>query len=85
MPMDQQITPAGDPETYRIRVYGHVDPRSAGFWHGMSITSEEDAEGRTISTLTGRLADQAVLAGVLNSLYDLGYALLSVECPIQQE
>jgi len=33
-----------------------------------------------VTILMGRLIDQAALIGVINSLYDLGCPLLSVEC-----
>jgi hypothetical protein len=33
-----------------------------------------------MTILTGAFQDQAELAGVLNTLYDLGLPLLSVEC-----
>ena len=32
-----------------------------------------------MTVLTGRFVDQAALAGVLNTLYDLGFPLLKVE------
>ena len=34
----------------------------------------------TATELTGRLADQAALHGVLTALYELGLPLLSVDC-----
>ncbi len=46
----------------------------------MEIAQEESADGLTISTLTGVLPDQASLARILGMLYDLGFALLSLEC-----
>jgi hypothetical protein len=85
MPFDQQATPAGDTARYRIRVYGYLDAQGSRFWSGMVITQEEDADGLDISTLDGALSDQAALANVLNTLYDLGFALLSVECLSQQD
>jgi hypothetical protein len=39
----------------------------------------EQAEGAREITLVGRLADQAALFGVLNTLYGLHLPLLSVE------
>lgn len=35
--------------------------------------------GRSITTLSGPLIDQAALLGVINTLYDLHLTLLSVE------
>lgn len=45
---------------------------------GMAITHKLEAEP-ALSILTGELADQAALAGVLDMLYDLQYTLLSAE------
>jgi hypothetical protein len=45
----------------------------------MSIVTDYKMDQPPITILTGRLADQAALTGVLNALHDLGFALLSVE------
>ena len=68
------------PRTYRIRVQGHLDGRSASRWVGMTAAVEDEAADTTVTTLTGTLTDQSALTSVLNVLYDLGFALLSVEC-----
>ncbi|GIK54442.1 MAG: hypothetical protein HND44_05545 [Chloroflexi bacterium] len=44
----------------------------------ISVTGAE--ESAPVTTLTGRLVDQAALLGVLNSVYSLGMPLLSVDC-----
>jgi hypothetical protein len=44
----------------------------------MRIATGRGPDGRVVTVLCG-LADQAALSGVLNSLYDLGFCLLSVE------
>jgi hypothetical protein len=46
---------------------------------GMNITAGSD-ERNLQSTLVGRLPDQSALAGVLNTLYEEQYPVLSVEC-----
>jgi hypothetical protein len=46
---------------------------------GMNITMSNDAD-HAQSTLVGRLPDQAALSGVLNTLYDSQFPVLSVEC-----
>ena len=63
------------PTTYDIRVEGHLDDHWAEWLGGLALT--RNADGTT--TLTGRLADQAQLYGVLAGLRDIGAALLSVE------
>ena len=59
-------------------------PGSAGqatirYLGGMRISSVQRHGGAIVTTLAGELIDQATLMGVLNSLYDMGYALLKVE------
>ena len=48
---------------------------------GLRITdcSQRDQEG-SVTELYGKVRDQAELAGLLNSLYELHQTLLSVEC-----
>lgn len=68
------------PGNYRIRVLGFLDESWSERLCGLRITasSREDQEGPT-TELVGHLRDQAELSGVLNTLYDLHMALVSVE------
>ncbi len=45
----------------------------------LRITARKRADQTTVTTLIGRLRDQAELSGVLNSLYDLHLSILKVE------
>ena len=45
----------------------------------MSITINSRGDQEPVTTLVGTLCDQASLAGVLNSLYEFHFTLLSVE------
>lgn len=66
------------PGTYTIRVQGRLDNSWSDQLSGMRITIS--GAGRyAVTMLTGRLTDQAALFGVLNTLYDLGLPLLSVD------
>jgi hypothetical protein len=65
--------------TYQIRVHGVLDASWSDHLNGMSIVTDYEAGKAPSTILTGRLADQAALTGVLNALHDLGFALLSVE------
>jgi hypothetical protein len=69
------------PGTYRIRVLGFLDERFSERLGGLRIRqgSLKDNEG-SITELVGQVRDQAELAGLLNSLYELNLTLLSVEC-----
>lgn len=55
-----------EPAMYRISILGTLDKNWSDYCGGMTI-------------LTGRLADQCALIGVLNSLHDIGCPILSVE------
>jgi hypothetical protein len=59
---------------YEIRVKGHLGPRWATWFEGMSITALED--GTTV--LRGSLVDQSALHGLLARLRDIGIPLLSL-------
>jgi hypothetical protein len=66
---------AADSNTaYEVRVKGQLGPQWTARFEGMSITSEENGE----SVLTGPVADQAALHGLLKKVRDLGLPLLSV-------
>ena len=67
------------PATYRIRIQGRFDNDWIDQVTGMSISEDTIKDGPTVTTLVGHLKDQAMLSGILNSLYDLRLTLLSVE------
>jgi hypothetical protein len=67
------------PATYRIEVEGHLAESWSDRLAGMRITARKRLDQTTVTTLAGRLRDQAELSGVLNSLYDLHLSILSVE------
>jgi len=67
------------PATYRIGVEGRIPARWFDRLEGMSITERSPEAESAVTTLLGELADQAALAGVLNTLYELHLPVLSVE------
>ncbi len=69
-----------EPATYRISILGILDKNWSDYCGGMTIEHERDPKRYSMTILTGRLADQSALIGVLNSLYDIGCPILSVEC-----
>ena len=62
------------PEVYQIRVKGGLDGEWSDWFDGFTITPQ--ANGETL--LTGVVADQAALHGLLNKIRDLGLPLLLV-------
>ena len=67
------------PATYRIEVEGYLAESWSDCLAGMCITTRERSDQTSVTTLVGRLKDQAELSGVLNSLYGLHRSILKVE------
>ena len=63
-----------EPGLYEIRIKGHLNDRWADWFETLTITLE--ANGDTL--LSGPVADQAALHGLLRKVRDLGMPLLSV-------
>jgi hypothetical protein len=68
------------PATYQIRVVGLLNDSWSDRLEGMTISAIENPDGGSETMLMGRLADQAALSGVLNSLYELHMPVLSMKC-----
>ena len=69
----------GMPATYRIRVQGFLEKRWADRMGDMHINSRSREDQAPLTTLVGRVRDQAELMGIMNSLYELHMTVLSVE------
>jgi len=59
---------------YEIRVFGKLSNKWADWFDGFAI---QQTNGETV--LTGRVADQAALHGLLSKIRDLGLPLLLVK------
>ncbi|MEI2691706.1 MAG: hypothetical protein V9H69_19190 [Anaerolineae bacterium] len=68
------------PATYQIVVHGYIAARSTEYLEGMSIRQIALSGEPPVTALEGELLDQAALAGVLNTLYDMHLPVLSVQC-----
>jgi len=68
------------PATYQIKVRGHLDDRWSDWFGGMTIAVEHKGDGPSTTILTGTVADQAALQGMLRALYTLGLPVCSVTC-----
>jgi hypothetical protein len=64
---------------YRIRVAGRPGHKWANRVEGMVIVVRDRGVHRTVTELTGTVADQAVLQGLLDQLYARGCVLLDVD------
>jgi hypothetical protein len=64
--------------TYCIRLQGVLDPSWSEELGYMRIEHAQRSGEPPITTITGEVADQAALSGVLNLVYNLGYPLISV-------
>lgn len=71
--MADQLAPQPD-IVYQIRLRGHLGSQWADWFAGLAITLE--AAGDTL--LTGPVADQAALHGLLKKVRDLGMPLISL-------
>jgi hypothetical protein len=63
-----------EPGHYEIRIAGHLDEDWIDWFGGLTLTLEDS--GNTL--LSGPVADQAALHGLLRKVRDLGRPLLAV-------
>jgi len=63
------------PSAYQVRVDGHLDHYWSSWFGELALTHEDDGT----TSLTGAVADQAELHGLLTKIRDLGVTLVSVE------
>ncbi|MCU1473691.1 hypothetical protein [Amnibacterium sp.] len=61
-------------DIYRIRVAGRLDARWSSWFDGFHLQADQDGS----TSLTGAVADQAALHGLLTRVRDLGLELISV-------
>ncbi len=61
------------PTTYEIKLQGHLDASWSNWLEGMVITYEGDH-----TVLTGPMADQSALRGLLSKVWDMNQMLISV-------
>ncbi len=65
---------SGPPAIYEIRLKGYLPAEWSDWFGGMAVSHDE--EGNTL--LTGPVADQPALHGLLERIRDLGIPLLAV-------
>ena len=64
-----------EPTVYQIRVQGALQNKWSGWFDGFAIAPHVGGE----TVLTGPVADQAALHGLLSKIRDLGLPLLSIK------
>jgi NADPH:quinone reductase-like Zn-dependent oxidoreductase len=69
-----EVIDSSQPTIYQIRVKSHLGSDWTDWFEGLTITLEEGGD----TLLTGPVADQAALHGLLKKVRDLGIPLLSV-------
>jgi hypothetical protein len=67
-------TEPGQPLIYQIRIKGHLGPQWIDWFGGLTLTLEDSGD----TLITGPVAGQAALHGLLKKVRDLGMPLLSV-------
>ena len=78
-PEDKKRFTFDRPGNYRIRVQGLLDESWSDRLGGLRITNISQKDKAPVAELVGQVRDQAELAGVLNTLYELHLTLLSVK------
>ena len=63
---------------YRIQIRGPISPIWADWLGRMEITSASEQDEACLTTLTGPIADQAALRGILTRIWDMNLTLVSV-------
>jgi hypothetical protein len=75
LPIENRQTPEPDhASVIQIRIKGHLGRQWADWFDGMAITLENNGD----TLLTGPVADQSTLHGLLKKVRDLGLPLVSV-------
>ncbi len=76
-----------EPAAYVIKIQGRLSGKGSQdggladwFLDEFRLTYENGEDGATVTALTGTVADQAALHGLLNHIRDLGLTLLFVDC-----
>lgn len=75
--MDRTDTASDEPQEggfYEIRLKGHLHSRWVDWFDGLNVSLAENGE----TLLTGDVADQAALHGLLRRVRDLGLPLIAV-------
>ena len=67
------------PGFYQIRIVGELDERWLAHLEGLEISTNPWGKYQKVTQISGWLADQTALSGLLDLLSDLGRVILTVE------
>ena len=70
--------PGSDQAVYQIKVQGKLDDKWSDWFGGMTVTVQSESNDAPTTTLTGAVADQSALRGILSKIWDLNLPLISV-------
>ncbi|MGA2142949.1 MAG: hypothetical protein ABSG94_11080 [Brevinematales bacterium] len=65
---------------YQIRIKGHLSYQWASWFNDLALTQENNGD----TLITGPVADQAALHGLIKKVFNLGLPLISVN-PVEFE
>ena len=77
--MTRKTANFSSPGNYRVEVQGQLRADWSDRFGAMRISSPPPEADSTVTVLQGNVSDQAELAGILNTLYELHLPLLSVQ------
>jgi hypothetical protein len=70
------MKPVTEFQVYQIKIEGILSPGWSTWFDGFTVV--QDSDKTDFTTITGCVADQAALRGILNKLWDLNLTLISV-------
>ncbi len=68
------------PGHYKIVAQGRLSPAMSDRFGSMRVVAAPAGVDASVAVLEGRVSDQAELSGILNTLFELHFSLLSVSC-----
>lgn len=69
---------AESPPVFCIEVVGRLDENWSEWFEGMQVRLARDEMGSPVTILSGPVADQAALQGLLNKVWNLNLSLIAV-------
>lgn len=74
MKIDPRPQMSDQARLYEVKIQGQLDEVWSDWFEGIEITN-----GEKMTTLSGRITDQAALRGILSKIWDLNLIVISVD------